>query len=195
MSWIQVIGVGMVILGWLTVTLWEDSVFSILSYPSQKEGHISVDEDEQDTKINNDLKHTYFKSQLKEMVVGVENDELAPKYDSESLQVVAGVNETQWGVDLRQEGGANQVVEDLEKESKEKTGSQYKTPEQELLSEMAYNEWLREYDEAYSNQFVEKFLDNARKEGYTIQLNEDLEVIKIEKIRMPKAMNIPEYVF
>ena len=84
---------------------------------------------------------------------------------------------------------------DLEKQDRENWGFEQRTPRQVILSETANREWLNKYEETYKAEFVKSFLENALKEGYAIQLNENFEVIDIRKVPLPRAIDIPEYVF
>lgn len=186
----QIIGIGLVMAGLLGLVLLDHSPFDV--HVQKRE---SLSTKKQDENIDNHLKHTHFKHQLRAMAVDIENDEWVPKSHLEPLKELGGIDKTQWGVDLSQEGGANKISADLEREEREERGFEQTTLEQVILSEEAHREWLDKYDKIHKAEFIKGFLENARKEGYAIQLNDDLEVIGIEKIQIPKAIHIPEYIF
>jgi hypothetical protein len=91
------------------------------------------------------------------------------------------------GVDLEQENKAAQVYKDISKPS-----IRYdidSDPEEKIRAQMALQKWMAEYDQRYKEQYIKAFIENARRAGYRLEVNGELEVTKVEKIdnRMPQS--------
>ena len=94
-------------------------------------------------------------------------------------------DQIRWGVDLRQENADHQVVKELEKEQEVQVALEL---EQVILQEMAHREWLAHYDQIYQEEFIESFLENAKKAGYLVLLNENLEVVEVRRVKTPQSI-------
>ena len=69
------------------------------------------------------------------------------------------------------------------KKTKKKPSAKSKTVEEELWEGERVQQIAEDYAAEYKKELVREFLKNAKKDGYDIKLNKDLEIISIQKKR------------
>ncbi len=52
----------------------------------------------------------------------------------------------------------------------------------------------QEYNEAYKKAYIHEFVENARREGFEVSINDDLEVVRVRRIREPSGYRSPDSV-
>lgn len=177
--------VPMIAIGALVTGLgeWVDQNSPLVDVPGKE---MSSGDAMQGVNIQKHLTQTQLEHRVRALSVDMENAEKAPRYDSHQLSKSEEVDRSKWGVDLRQEDGVHQAMEDLKRGEEESRGILAQTPEQVVLQEVARREWLNQYDRLYRKEFVQTFLENAKRAGYLIRLDENLEVIGVQKIQNPR---------
>lgn len=63
------------------------------------------------------------------------------------------------------------------------------SPAQDINSKVYQKNFQDKMDEAEKKEYARQFIENARQGGYHIELNDDLEVIKVTPIRKPSQYN------
>ncbi len=87
------------------------------------------------------------------------------------------------GVDLNGEGNAKSVAEDLGRGERKQSNS--RSPHDVIQSEL-YNAQLNQaYTEEYRQEYARQFVENARRGGYKVQLDENYRVISVTPLRKP----------
>jgi hypothetical protein len=90
------------------------------------------------------------------------------------------------GLDLDQEEGARAIQKIFDKEradEKRKIGATEK-----IEMAIAQKQVFADYSTKFEKAFVDKFIDNMEKSGYEVQINENLQVVRVRKIKEPTAI-------
>ena len=64
-------------------------------------------------------------------------------------------------------------------------------PGPRIESLLARRKFVHEYDKASREEYVRQFLANALKEGYLIQLNDQLEVVRVQRVPTDLPLALP----
>lgn len=94
-------------------------------------------------------------------------------------------------LDVSVQDTASRVYADLNPDAK---GIRSALPSEKIQSKIAHKEWTKEYDHSLRKEYVHAFMDNMEKDGYQIKLNENLEVVAVEKKRKVINVNIDQAV-
>lgn len=86
-------------------------------------------------------------------------------------------------LDLSTDPRAEALLQALGREVKESTGPS--NPDEAVQAELFESQQLQEYSEEYKAEYARQFVENARKAGYLIKLNDDYKVISVRPIRKP----------
>lgn len=66
--------------------------------------------------------------------------------------------------------------------------------DQKIYRGLALEQYVKDYDEKYREEYVRAFLENARKAGYIIRLNKKLEIVDIQPANDDRPLRIPQSV-
>tara|TARA_B100000749_G_scaffold280455_1_gene276605 strand:+ start:40903 stop:41505 length:603 start_codon:yes stop_codon:yes gene_type:complete len=83
-----------------------------------------------------------------------------------------------WGTQLQPENPAIEIA----KRNRRPVVVDLDRLDTEVARNLATREELREYDEVYRKEYIKQFLENARKDGYVIILNDDLSIKEVKNI-------------
>lgn len=86
-------------------------------------------------------------------------------------------------LDLSTDPRAEALLRELGRDVKD-NGAPMNADEQ-VQAELFQEQENQEYSEAYKKEYARQFVENARKAGYIIKLNDDYKVISISPIRKP----------
>jgi hypothetical protein len=64
-------------------------------------------------------------------------------------------------------------------------------PDVKIQALLARRKFVNEYDRSIREEYVRQFLENARREGYAIQLNDQLEVVRVQRLPKHNPLNLP----
>lgn len=130
--------------------------------------------------VNRHLMMTNDKVELAQQRMAVDNNRLTKDFHETSAQKV--YEQPQGGVDLTGEGYAANVAEDLGRGERKST---MKSPHDVIQAELFNAQQDQEYSEAYRQEYARQFVENARRGGYKVQLDEDFKVISVTPLRKP----------
>lgn len=135
--------------------------------------------------INEHLKMAKSAEEMRQEFVRIENSLKARIISQENIgaEDYAGAQNNYPMISLSQEDHLEQFKRDLG-ETRERDQS----PQGKIEGNIAKKEWLARYDQAYSEQYLQTFIENARRNGYKVKLNNKWEIISIKKIRKPKPV-------
>lgn len=85
---------------------------------------------------------------------------------------------------------ASKVYADLNPDEK---GIRTVLPSERIQSKLANRQWLKEYDQETRRQYIYAFIDNMRKDGFNVKLNNNLEVVGVERFR-PSTLNLDQVI-
>lgn len=77
---------------------------------------------------------------------------------------------------------ASKVYADLNPDQK---GIRTVLPSERIQSKIANRGWVKEYDHEIRKEYVYAFIDNMRRDGYDVRINDNLEVVSVQKMRAP----------
>lgn len=81
---------------------------------------------------------------------------------------------------FKEDDQAQRIYEDLHGSSK--NFDTPLTPKERINAALANKRWLQDYEENQKNEYIRKFIENARSQGYEVELNDQLEVVNIREI-------------
>lgn len=126
-------------------------------------------------------KHLFHTSQTMEM--SRERMQLeANKIESQGLGAASPKEEVH-KLDFSADPRAEALLRELGRDAKEATGPA--TSDEQVQTDLFEAQQEAEYSEAYKREYARQFVENARKAGYIIKLNDDYKVISVKPIRKP----------
>jgi hypothetical protein len=129
--------------------------------------------------------------ELRRDLMALENKIQDPQIDPSQIDMPA-YNESQpIPLQLNSEGDAARVYRET---IENKRDDRALTPDQRLTNKINRDEWERDYREAYEREYVRQYVENARKAGYSITLNEKGEIIQVIEIGKNEAVRFPQAV-
>jgi hypothetical protein len=87
------------------------------------------------------------------------------------------------GPDFSMDPRAESLLKELGRDAKESTGPT--NADETVQADLFESQQYQEYSEAYKKEYARQFVENARKAGYIIKLNDDYKVISVRPIRKP----------
>jgi hypothetical protein len=148
------------------------------------------DKDKWSIKISHDLKDAAIRRELMQR---------STESESENAEVLQNSNTAAAGEEiptpltLDQENPGRQVLKDTE--SRHQQIGRPLTPDQRISAKIEKEQWLDEDQKRRDAEYVQQFLQNARKKGVNLQLNKNLDVTGIsvspteEPIRIPQSFS------
>lgn len=132
-----------------------------------------------ESKVNQHLAATSRTMEIQEERLRVENS-AAPQV-GDRLWPEGKPSESEGGLDFSQDRHERSVYEDLDRHPQRypRMGS----PQTVIQNEQVEKEANFEYQQKQREEYVQQFLDNARRNGYLVKLSEDLVVISVQKIQ------------
>ncbi|MCB0406770.1 MAG: hypothetical protein KDD34_01125 [Bdellovibrionales bacterium] len=134
--------------------------------------------------INKNLQDDARVLELKEQAIELNNEKFLDQINQKLKHQMATVqllNQQGLGVEVFVDDGSSAVYEDLN-EKNEVYDSQL-TPAEKIELKMQRTRELADYQLNQKKQFVRAFLENARKKGVDVVLNDQLEVVNVRRIR------------
>ena len=118
------------------------------------------------------------------------NRDTAPSLDQLDLSFLSNdLRNPAHLANLPQDRSSEDVYRDISPERAADTGH---WAEQRINAQLEHKKWMDAYEARYEAEFVNAFLANAREQGYEVELNEQLEVVDIKRIRRPEPMRFPQ---
>ncbi len=90
---------------------------------------------------------------------------------------------TRFGLSQGFEAGARGVEKELERERRAEKRKLRTADKIEMI--IAQDQFQRDYESKYEKAFVNHFIENMEKSGYEVQINDNLQVVRVKKIQNP----------
>jgi hypothetical protein len=90
----------------------------------------------------------------------------------------------QLGVDHSPDSNETTAFDDLNRYPKTITAT---NPDNIIQGQLRDQDETKRYEVAYREEYVRQFVENARRAGYDVQLNDDLVVVSVRPIRNPSG--------
>lgn len=95
-----------------------------------------------------------------------------------------------FGMKLKQENHAVSVAEENRKNDLSPT-YRVQNVDEEILRQVANQQFANNYDEAYREAYVRAFIENARANGLEVSLNQNLDVVDVVPFKVDEPMRFP----
>ncbi|MGZ3747916.1 MAG: hypothetical protein ACXWRE_11170 [Pseudobdellovibrionaceae bacterium] len=138
-----------------------------------------VDAKKFEDKVNNHLFKTSQSIENSRQKMQIENDQLLNR----GISTKPSPQETLHKLDFSMDPRAEALLKELGREAKEATGPA--SADEEVQTDLFESQNNQELSEAYKKEYARQFIENARKAGYIIKLNDDYKVISVRPIRKP----------
>lgn len=148
-----------------------------------KSGKEVVQSKEFADKVNKHLFRTTQKMELTRERAAVEAAELASK----GIDSNPGIDpmETAHPLDVSTDDRADALVKALGREV-QSPGSA-KAPSELIQAELFEAQQLNAYTESYKKEYARQFVENAKKAGYLVKLNDQYKVISVQRLKKPEV--------
>lgn len=116
------------------------------------------------------------------------NSKFANLKVGESITLPKGkVEPKQMGVDHSADTNEMNAYNDLNRYPKTINAT---NPDYIIQGQLSDQEQSRQYEAAYREEYVRQFIENARRAGYDVVLNDDLVVVSVRPIRTPTSSDL-----
>lgn len=155
-------------------------LFLFLTPDSKSKNHITgPNSKEYEARVNKHLFQTSQKIEHSREKMEVETSRLA----TSGVPTIEKTPETALGVDFSADPRAEALVQTLGRDVKESSGP--KNSHELIQTELFEQERLQEYSEEYKKEFARQFIENAKKAGFNVKLNDQYKVISVTPVRKP----------
>lgn len=144
---------------------------------------LSLKDPEVQNRINQHLSKTSEAIEMRKTGMVIQNTKSALEY-SKSRPGVA-VSAPSEGSDLREDFRADMVAEDLGRTSPQDNLGQHSSATDAIQSQVFEQEIQQMEDAAYKAEYARQFVENAKKAGWDVLLDENYQVISVKKGRNP----------
>ena len=130
-------------------------------------------------------------SELSSLRTKLENKKWAPPIEGERIGLFQREKPQLYKGYTREtpEDHASQVYEDIGH------GESYEHrdhPGEKIEALLARRKFVEQYDKAQRQEYVRQFLKNAEEQGYLVQLNDQLEVVRVQEIPTDRPLRLPQ---
>lgn len=136
-------------------------------------------------RINRHMQFTEKKSELRAMAMEAENFEMGARLKPGDF----GTDDTRVptpGNPFESENTASKVYRDIDPSRAYDTPA---LPEDRVTSMLEQEQWMNKYDKKQTDAFVNQVRANARAAGYELEINDQLQVVKVH--RLPNSVAPP----
>ncbi|MNJ93464.1 hypothetical protein D3C87_111460 [compost metagenome] len=130
--------------------------------------------------VNKHLMVTNDTMEMARQRMAIENAQLARDFSSTKPQKVYEVQSN--GVDLSGDSHAADIANELGRGERQRV---INSPHDVIQKELFNDQQNEAYTQAYKEEYARQFVENARKGGYKVQLNDEFKVISVTPIRKP----------
>jgi len=156
--------------------------FVFLFLLPEKDPHISAEgahsKDFED-RVNRHLFKTSQSIEMNQARMKIEAEKMAREGISPQAVAAPDVH----NLDLSTDPRAEALLQALGRDVKEANGPA--SPDEQVQADLFESQQLQNYSEEYKKEYARQFVENARKAGYIIKLNDDYKVIMVRPIRKP----------
>jgi hypothetical protein len=132
-----------------------------------------------EAKVNKHLFDTSQKMEMSREKMELEMKDLARK----GVRPIQEQPEAPKDIDLSTDPRAETLLRELGRDVK--AAGDPTSPNDLIQAELFEEQQLQDYSEEYKREYAHKFVENAKKAGYLVQLNDQYKVISVTPIRKP----------
>lgn len=134
-----------------------------------------------ENRVNDHLFMTSKQIELQQQQAALKNDFYAPTVGDSVWPKQTDRSKT-YGVDHSPDVNEATAYQDLNRDSKELN---YESPNAVIQGQMFDQDKRQQYELEYKKEYVRQFVENARRNGYEVTVNENFVVTKVAPIRQP----------
>ncbi|MCB0340888.1 MAG: hypothetical protein H6626_10615 [Pseudobdellovibrionaceae bacterium] len=146
--------------------------------------------------LNRRMRLTNTTADLQKAHVMVQNEKLAPRVNDATISALDKSSPKfahEYGLQLEPEDHAKKVYQDMEALRQRQIGDDgFVGADTEISLRLGKDEWSDQYDETYKQEFVNAFLENAKKDGWSVQLNKNLDVVGLTRVPTNNPIRLPQ---
>ncbi len=136
-------------------------------------------------RINRHMQLTEKKGELRSLAMEMENHDLAPQL-LESNLVPRSIHREPVNNPFESENTAAHVYRDTDSSS-DRYDNPY-LPEERVTAMIEQEKWLERYNQRQIEAFIDNLRKNALAEGYVLEINDQLQVTRVRKVRDPSSI-------
>ncbi|MCB0351166.1 MAG: hypothetical protein KDD38_08280, partial [Bdellovibrionales bacterium] len=140
-------------------------------------------------RLDYDLKDSAIRDELKRFATEAENEASSSVDENAALENSSHLENINPLV-FDQENAGQRVLRDTE-DARVGRGRPL-TPEQRIAAKIERDLWSQDYETRQRAEFVKQFLENARKNGVDIRLNDNLDVTGIDRFEVEAPIRFPQ---
>lgn len=156
-----------------------------LLYLSSEDGKKTVSEisakvrsEKYEKSVNSHLMVTNENLNMQRQRMEIENAKLAQDFNATKPQ--QAYQPQQGGVDLSSDSKAADIANELGRGTRQET---FENPNDVIQKELFNKQQEEEYTRAYKEEYARQFVENAKRGGYDVRLDENYKVISVRPIR------------
>jgi len=154
----------------------------------QNQGNISASSQQAEELVNKHLWMTGRAQELAQEQMQAQNAFSNPQV-GESILPEAKKENKQLGVDHSSDSNETTAFDDLNRYPKK---LEAQSPDHVIQAQLSDADRRREYEETYRAEYARQFVENARRNGYDVVLNDNYVVISVRPIRNPSGQLGPQ---
>ncbi len=156
------------LLGLMLLSIFLDKDHQVVKQKQAKQNNES---------LNRSLQDVAKKIEFQQMKAQLENQMTAPKLGENST--MSSESDRMSGITLATEDLGMKAVKDVQLDRRPSSP----TAEDRIEQEIELKKFMSEYNKNLNKAYLKEFVENAREGGYHVVLNDQSEVIKVQKIR------------
>lgn len=145
----------------------------------------TVKSEKYEKSVNKHLMVTNETMALQRQRMEIENARLAKDLDSTSAQ--PAYQAPTEGSNLNSENRAAEIANELGRGERKESANL--NPDEIIQKEIFNAQQMEAYSKAYKEEYARQFVENARRGGYAVQLDDNFKVISVRPIRNPSQEN------
>lgn len=132
-----------------------------------------------DEAVRKHLHKTSQKIQQQKVQAQLDNLTQAPRWSEEGATQV--YEASSHGIEFKSDPRLNELTQTLERN--QKPANRVPDPKELIQAQLYERQKWDEYTLAYRQAYAQKFIENARKNGWDIRLNDDYKIVKIRPLK------------
>jgi len=132
-----------------------------------------------DEAVRKHLRKTSQKIEAQKVRAQIDNFAPAPRFSEGSTQVYEASSH---GLEFKPDPRLNELSHTLGRQPKA-SGNQVPDPKEVVQNQLYEQQKWNEYKLAYRQAYAQQFIENARKNGWDIRLNEEFKIVKVKAIK------------
>lgn len=154
-------------------------LLSRISASSHSSEKISANTPEAQKLVNQHLQKTNQKIEFEQLKRKIENEFSRPQVGTRLGVEPDHTTSKSYGIEMSTDRNTDGVANDLSRDAKT---NDYNSPHAVVQGELLQQQQAAEYDRAYREEYKRQFIENARRNGWHIEVDDNFVVKRVEKL-------------